>query len=167
MRILFTPEQIATRIKDLGAEIRRDAGDREIVLLGVLKGAAVFLTDLLRAIPGAVRFEFIDKVQDFSDNTIADAMEIDFFNHADLTGKHVYLLKDIVSTGVIEAYLLTQLRASEPASLKLVALLDRPELRTADVQVDYFGFKVDDGTFVGYGLEQQASRGNLPFIATL
>lgn len=167
MKVLFDKEQIARRIDELGAEIRRDAGEREIVLLAVLKGSAVFLADLLRALPGSVRFEFLDKVQDFADETIAEAMEIDFFNHADLRGKNVYLLKDIVSTGVIENYLLSQLRLSEPASLKLVALLDRPEARTVPLETDYAGFRVGDGKFVGYGLEQENSRGNLPYIASL
>lgn len=164
---VFTEQQIAQRVAELGAQIRRSAGDAEIVYLCVLKGAAVFLADLLRNTPGNVRFEFIDKVQDVADNTIEDAMEIDFFGHADLRRRNVYLLKDVVSTGVIETYLLNQLRTREPATLKLVALIDRPEARTVELDCDYAAFQVSDGLFFGYGLEQGRDGANLPYIATI
>jgi hypoxanthine phosphoribosyltransferase len=167
MKPVATEEEIAARIAELGAQLRKDAGDAEIVFLCVLKGACVFLSDLLRRTPGKVRYEFIDKVQDFADNTIADAMEIDFFGHADIRGKNVYLLKDVVTSGVIDSYLLTQLRSREPASLCLVALLDRPEARTVELDCMYAAFTVSDGTFVGYGLDQQGEHSNLPYIARL
>jgi hypoxanthine phosphoribosyltransferase len=167
MRMLYSASQIANRVKDLGDEIRRGAGDADIVLLCVLKGAVVFLADLLRAIPGSVRVEFLDKVQDVADTEVADATEIDFLSHCDLRGKNVYLLKDVVSTGVIESYLMNQLRLREPKSLQLVALLDRPELRTVPLEADYAAFTVSKGTFVGYGLEHSGEHVNLDYIATI
>lgn len=164
---LFDEEQIAARVRALGAEIRRDAGEDEVVYLCVLKGAAVFLADLLRATGGRVCFDFVDKVQDVADTISDDALEIDFFERADLRGRNVYLLKDVVSTGVIENYLLTQLRTREPASLKLVALLDRPDARTVELRADYRAFEIGAGLFVGYGLEQDGRGANLPYIGQL
>lgn len=161
---VFTEEQIATRIRELGAAIRSDAGDSEVFLLGILKGASCFLGDLLRAVPGEVSYGFIDVVRDAADNTIADALEIDFLSYTDIRERHVYVLKDVVSTGVIENYLLSQLRMHEPTLLRLVALLDRPDARTADVTTDFQLFTIADGVFAGYGLEHERRHGNLPWI---
>jgi hypoxanthine phosphoribosyltransferase len=117
------------------------------------------------AIPGEVGYGFINVVRDVADTETAAAMEIDFLNWIDLAGRNVYLLKDVVSTGVIESYLLNQLRQKNPMSLRLVALLDRPDLRTVELECDYRVFKVDEGTFIGYGLELDGRHGNLPYIA--
>jgi hypoxanthine phosphoribosyltransferase len=160
----YSAKEIAKRIAALGARIRGDAGDDGVFLLGVLKGTACFLPDLMRAIPGEVGYGFFDVVREVADTETAAAMEIDFLNWMDLAGRNVYLLKDVVSTGVIESYLLNQLRQKNPASLRLVALLDRPDLRTMELEVDYRVFKVDEGTFVGYGLELDGRYGNLPYI---
>ena len=165
IRPVFTAEQIASRVRDLAAEIRGDAGTHEVFLLGILKGTVCFLADLLRAIPGDTSFAFIDVVRDNADHSIADAVEIDFLSFNDIRGRHVYLVKDVVHSGIIENYLFTQLRVHEPASLHLVALLDRPNSRTVDVRADFRAFTIDeDGTWVGYGLEQMRRFGNLPFI---
>jgi hypoxanthine phosphoribosyltransferase len=162
---VFSAEQIADRMRALGQEIRADAGDREVFLLGILKGASVFLADLLRAIPGDVSFAFIDVVRDAADAHIADAVEIDFLSFTDIRRRHVYMLKDVVSTGVIENYLMSQLRTHDPASLRLVALLDRANARTVDLKADFQAFSIEqDGTWAGYGLEQGQRLGNLPFI---
>lgn len=160
----FSAKEIAKRVGALGARIRDDAGDADVFLLGVLKGTSCFLADLMRAIPGQVSYGFIDVVRDFADTETAAAMEIDFLNWIDIAGRNVYLLKDVVSTGVIETYLLTQLRQKAPAALKLVALLDRPEQRTAELNADFVLFNALDGSFVGYGLEHQGQYGNLPWI---
>jgi hypoxanthine phosphoribosyltransferase len=163
----FDAHAIAARVAGLAKEIRAEAGDGEVFLLGILKGTAVFLADLLRAIPGQVGYGFIDVVRDVADTETANALEIDFLSHTELAGRQVYVLKDVVSTGVIENYLLTQLRLHDPASLKLVAVLDRPNLRTVDLQTDHKAFEVGDGIFVGYGLEQNGRHGNLPYIGRL
>ena len=163
----FSAEQISKRVRELSQQIRTDAGSADIFLLGVLKGTSCFLADLVRAIPGDVSYGFIDVVRDMADAQTADALEIDYFSYSDIARKNVYLLKDVVSTGVIETYLLTQLRSHNPAMLKLVALLDRPGLRTVDLQADYRAFEVEDGSFVGYGLELNGRSGNLPYIGRL
>lgn len=162
---VFSAEQIAQRVRALGHEIRADAGDEEVFLLGILKGSALFLADLLRAITGPVSFAFIDVVRDAADAQLADAIEIDFLSFTDIRRRNVYMLKDVVSTGVIETYLMNQLRSHDPASLRLVALLDRANARTVDLQTDFRAFAIEeDGTWAGYGLEQERRFGNLPFI---
>lgn len=167
IRKAFSEKAIASRVAKLGKRIRHDAGDGEVFLLGILRGASCFLTDLMRAIPGEVSYGFIDVVRDIADTEVATATEIDFLSHINIAAKNVYLLKDVVSTGVIENYLLTQLRQKNPAELKLVALLDRPDQRSVDLEPDYRLFKVDRGAFVGYGLELEGKHANLPYIGKL
>jgi hypoxanthine phosphoribosyltransferase len=165
LRKAFTEKQIAKRVEKLAREIRKDAGDTPVFLLGVLKGTTCFVADLLRATPGDVGYGFIDVVRDAADDLTGDAIEIDFLNYIDIGGKNVYLIKDVIATGVIENYLLTQLRQKGPAALKLVALIDRPNLRTVDLTCDFYAFKVEEGSFVGYGLELEGLRGNMASIA--
>lgn len=163
----YSAEEIAKRIQALGKDIRHDAGSAEIFLLGVLKGTSCFLADLVRAIPGDVTYGYIDVVRDITDSETATALEIDYFSFIDINGKNVYLLKDVVSTGVIETYLIAQLRQRSPKTLKLVAMLDKPAARTVDLQTDFRLFEIEDGSFVGYGLELQGRHGNLPYIGRL
>ena len=163
----YSAEEIAKRVEALGTQIRHDAGSAEIFLLGVLKGASCFLADLVRAIPGDVTYGYIDVVRDVTDAETATALEIDYFSFIDIGGKNVYLLKDVISTGVIETYLLAQLRQHNPKTLKLVAMLDKPNARTVDLAVDYRLFEIEDGSFVGYGLELQGRHGNLPYIGRM
>ncbi|HEV7919868.1 MAG TPA: phosphoribosyltransferase family protein [Thermoanaerobaculia bacterium] len=167
IRKAFSAKEIAKRVAKLGAAIRVDAGASEVFLLGILKGTSCLMADLLRSIEGEVSYGFIDVIRDPADSQIADALEIDFLSHTAITSRQVYLLKDVVSTGVIETYLINQLRQHHPASLRLVALLDRPDLRTVELEADYRVFKVGDGSFVGYGLELEGRGGNLPYIGRL
>jgi len=164
---LFSGEDIAQRITAIGRAIRAEAGSGEVFLLGILKGASVFLADLLRAIDGEVTYGFIDVVRDEADTGVASALEIDFVSYTNISGRDVYVVKDIVSTGVIESYLLAQLRLHSPKALHLVALLDRPSLRTIDLTVDFKAFETDGGSYVGYGLELDAHHGNLPYIGRI
>jgi len=159
---LFTADAIAARVRELGAEIRSDAGTSEVFLLCILKGASLFLADLVRSIDGDVSYGFIDVVRDAADTN--EALEIDFLSFTDIRGRNVYVLKDVVSTGIIENYLFSQLRMHEPAKLRLVALLDRPDARKVDVTTDFRAFTIEDGTFAGYGLEHERRFGNVPFI---
>ncbi len=164
VKTAFTAEEIAGRVSELARQIRTDAGSTEVFLLGVLKGTSCFLADLLRSIPGDVSYGFIDVVRDIADAETATALEIDYFADTDVGGKNVYLLKDVVATGVIENYLISQLRQRKPKILKLVALLDRPGVRTVDIAVDYRLFEIEEGSYVGYGLELHEQHANLPFI---
>lgn len=163
----FSAREIEQRVAALAAELRDDAGAAPIFLLGILKGASCFLADLLRRIPGEAGYGFINAVRDVADTEVATAMEIDFMSWIDLRGRNVYIIKDVVSTGVIESYLLAQLRQKHPTSLKLVALIDRPAARTVDLTVDFRAFEAGGGSYAGYGLEIDGRHGNLPYIATV
>lgn len=160
----FTAEAIADRVQQLAHDIRVDAGSGEVFLLGILKGASVFTADLLRAMSGDVSYSFIDVIRDAADNETADAIEIDFLSFTDIRGRNVYVIKDVVATGVIENYLLAQLRMHGPAKLRLVALLDRFDARTVDIKADFCGFTCEEGAYFGYGLERGGRLGNLPWI---
>jgi hypoxanthine phosphoribosyltransferase len=164
---LFSREQIERRVVELGHEIRRDAGNSEVCLIGILKGASVFLTDLLRAIPGDVHYEWVNVLREVADTETADALELDFLAPIDMAGRHVYMIKDVVSTGIIETYLLSQFRTKNPADLKLVALLDVPESRRIQLIADFQAFTSSRGVFVGYGLEFEGRYGSLPFLGTI
>lgn len=164
IRPVYSAEEIAARAQAVAGEIRRAAGDSEVFLLGILKGASCLLADLMRQLDGSVGYGFIDVIRDSADHG-ADALEIDFLSFTDIRGRDVYVVKDVVATGIIENYLLTQLRVHAPKALHLVALLDRPNARTVDVKTDFSLFTIDhDGTFAGYGLEYEGRFGNLPFI---
>jgi len=167
VKVLYSEQQIQKRVGEIGSAIREDAGEAGVVVIGILKGTTVFIADLIRQISGNVRYEFIDVMTDVSDTETAAALEINFLAHFPIAGQKVYLLKDVVSTGVIETYLLNQLRQKGPKSLNLIALLDRPELRTVPLEVDWAVFTVGDGTYVGYGLEHDHRYGNLPYLGVV
>jgi hypoxanthine phosphoribosyltransferase len=162
--VVMSRDAVAQRVREIGAQIRKERGKEEVLLLCMLKGAFVLTADLLRAIDGKVAVEFIDKIQDIADTVVADATEIDFVSHCNLSGRNVYVVKDVVSTGVIENYLLTNLRLKGPKDLKLVAVVDRPDSRTVSLEVDYAVFQGGDGTYVGYGLEGDGRHANLPHL---
>ena len=129
---VFGAHEIERRVAALAAEIRDDAGESPLFLLGILNGASCFVADLLRRIPGEAGYGFIDVVRDVSHTQIDSTMEIDFLSWIDISGRNVYVVKDVVSTGVIETYLLAQLRQKNPASITPVAPIDRPDARTVD-----------------------------------
>jgi hypoxanthine phosphoribosyltransferase len=163
----FSAREIEQRVAALAAEIRDDAGEAPLFLLGILKGASCFTADLLRRIHGEATYGFIDVVRDSTHTHGESAVEIDFLSWIDIAGRNVYVVKDVVTTGVIESYLLAQLRQKNPARLKLVALIDRPDARTVDLTVDFPAFQGTDGAYAGYGLEIDGRHGNLPYLVTV
>jgi hypoxanthine phosphoribosyltransferase len=163
----FSAHDIERRVAALAAELRDDAGESPLFLLGILNGASCFVADLLRRIPGEAGYGFIDVVRDVSHTKVDSTMDIDFLNWIDIKDRIVYVVKDVVSTGVIETYLMAQLRQKNPTSLKLVALIDRPDARTVDLTVDFRAFEGGEGAYVGYGLEIDGRHGNLPYLGTV
>ena len=164
---VFSAREIEQRVAALAAEIRDDAGEAPLFLLGILNGASCFVADLLRRIPGEAGYGFIDVVRDVSHTQENSTIGIDFLSWIYIGGRNVYVVKDVVSTGVIESYLLAQLRQKNPANLKLVALIDRPDARTVDLAVDFRAFEAGEGAYAGYGLEIDGRHGNLPYLATV
>lgn len=157
-------ERIAERVAQLGAEIRAAYGpDTTITVVGVLKGSFLFMADLVRAIDGPVVCEFLG-VSSYVGTHSSGAVMITQDLKADVSGRHVVLVEDIVDTGLTLEYLRRTLEARNPASLRVVALLDKPSRRKVQVQVDQVGFEIPDLFVVGYGLDLDQLYRNLPYI---
>jgi hypoxanthine phosphoribosyltransferase len=165
--ILLSEKQIRTRIADLGAQITRDYAGLNPLLIGVLKGALFFLSDLMRAIDTQLSLEFM-AISSYGSSTRTSG-EVRIMKDLDvpIEGRHILVVEDIVDTGLTLSYLLANLHARGAASVKLAALLDKYERRQKEVKIDYLGFKIPDEFVVGYGLDFAERYRNLPFIAVL
>jgi hypoxanthine phosphoribosyltransferase len=165
--VLLSEQRIQDRVKELGAEITRDYAGRNPLLIGVLKGACFFLTDLLRAIDTRVGIEFM-AISSYGASTRTSG-EVRILKDLDVPveGRDLIVVEDIVDTGLTLSYLLANLKSRGAASVKLVALLDKFERREREVEIDYLGFQIPDHFVVGYGLDYAERYRNLPFIAVL
>ena len=164
--ILLSQEQIQKRVAEMAQEIRRDfPGD--LHLIAVLKGAFVFLSDLVRAMPGAVSLDFM-AVSSYAKGTTSSG-EVRLLKDLDTTldGRNVIIIEDIVDTGLTLTYLQDILRARNPRSLRTACLLSKPSRRQVDVKVEYIGFTIEDRFVVGYGLDYAERYRNLPHIAVV
>ena len=164
--ILLSAEQIQKRVTELAAQIRRDfPGD--LHLIAVLKGAFIFLSDLVRNMDGHVSLDFM-AVSSYAKGTTSSG-EVRLLKDLDTTldGRNVIIVEDIVDTGLTLTYLQDILRARNPKSLRTACLLSKPSRRKVDVQVEYIGFSIDDRFVVGYGLDYAERYRNLPHIAVL
>jgi len=165
-RPIITRDRIAARVAEVGSQISRDYAGRELVLVGILKGAAVFLADLLRVIEGAVRFELVNVSRETAPR--GEVIELAYATNVHLEGVHAVILKDICHSGVTENYLLTHLAQQRPASLEVAALVDKPVLRRVALAPKYVLFNdTPAGRLVGYGMEYQGRWGNLPDLCLL
>jgi hypoxanthine phosphoribosyltransferase len=164
MKTMFTAEQIATRVAELGAEIRGTYGDDTITAVCVLKGSFVFMPDLVRAIEGDVRIEFLG-VSSYAGTHSTGTVRITQDLKSNVEGKHVLIVEDIVDTGLTLDYLKRVLQQRAPASLRVAALLDKPSRRKVDVDVDFIGMSIPDEFVVGYGLDLDERFRNVPFVA--
>ena len=164
---LFTAEQIQTRVAELGAEIARDYANRNPLLIGVLKGAVIFVSDLLRAIDGRLGVEFM-AISSYGSLTRTSG-EVRIVKDLDVAveGRDILIVEDIVDTGLTLSYLFALLHSRGANSVKLAALLDKWERREREVKIDYLGFRIPDAFVVGYGLDYGERYRNLPYIAVL
>ncbi len=167
LEVLLSEQQIQSRIKELGAEITRDYAGRNPLLIGVLKGACFFLSDLLRSIDTRLGIEFM-AISSYGSSTRTSG-EVRILKDLDVPveGRDLIVVEDIVDTGLTLSYLMANLKSRGAASVKLVALLDKHERREREVEIDYLGFKIPDHFVVGYGLDFAERYRNLPFIAVL
>ncbi|MEP6919585.1 MAG: hypoxanthine phosphoribosyltransferase [bacterium] len=167
LEVLLSEAQLQSRIKELGAEITSEYAGRNPLLIGVLKGACFFLTDLLRAIDTRLGIEFM-AISSYGSATRTSG-EVRILKDLDVPveGRDLIVVEDIVDTGLTLSYLLANLKSRGAASVKLVALLDKFERREREVEIDYLGFKIPDHFVVGYGLDYAERYRNLPFIAVL
>ena len=164
--ILLTEEQIHKRVAEMAAEIRRDFPDK-LHLIAVLKGAFIFLSDLVRHMDGQVSLDFM-AVSNFAKGTTSSG-EVRLSKDLDTTldGKNVVIIEDIVDTGLTLTYLQDILRARGPNTLRTACLLSKPSRRQIDVKVEYIGFTIEDRFVVGYGLDYTEQYRNLPHIAVM
>lgn len=167
LEVLITSEKIVERIRELGAEIARDYSGRNPLLVGVLKGACLFLSDLMRAIDIPLNVEFMAISSYGAEMRTSGEVRIMKDLDVAIEGRHILVVEDIVDTGLTLSYLLANLQSRGAASVKLAALLDKYERREKDVAIDYLGFPIPDKFVVGYGLDFAERYRNLPFIAVL
>jgi bifunctional protein TilS/HprT len=164
-RYLFSKTQIQRRVKSLSKQVSKDYQDKDLVLVGILKGVVCFISDLMQnvSIPVSIDFMAISTPSNSNGSSIKITKDLDI----DIKGKDVLMVEDIVDTGMTLNYILNYLSAHEPASLRVCTFLDKRVRRLIDVPLDYVGYEIPDEFVVGYGLDFQGKYRNLPFIAIL
>jgi hypoxanthine phosphoribosyltransferase len=165
--VLISEEQIRAKVKELARQLSRDYRDKNPVLVGVLNGAFVFLADLIRNLELDCTIDFVAWASYGKDTSSSGVFRIMKDLETNVESKHVLVVEDIIDTGLTLHYLLDTIRARRPASVKVVALLDKPSRRRIEAKADYLGFQVPDAFVVGYGLDFAQSYRNLPFIGIL
>ena len=165
--VLANEEQIQARIDELGRMITADYAGKEPLFVGVLKGCFIFMADLVRACDVKCTVDFM-VVSSYGAGTVSSgAVEIVKDLSQDIAGRDIIIVEDILDSGNTLSYLTRIMKARNPASIRIVTLLDKPERRTAEVQADYVGFTIPDSFVVGYGLDYDQRYRNLPFIGVL
>jgi hypoxanthine phosphoribosyltransferase len=164
--VLVSEEEIQAKVSELGQRISQDYQGEELLLVGLLRGAIVFLSDLMRALDIPVQLDFIG-ISSYGASTESGAVRLVMDLETDIAGRHVLVVEDIVDTGKTLYYLVENLRARQPASLRICALLDKPDRRQVPIDVDYVGFEIPDKFVVGYGLDFSEGYRNLPFVGVL
>jgi hypoxanthine phosphoribosyltransferase len=177
LKVLISREQIAQRVMAMGADINRDYAGQSVVLVGVLKGAAIFLSDLSRQVKVDATFDFIGVSSYGNRPTPAQELKTGWdstgevrltkdMDHS-MIGKNLILVEDILDTGLTLTYLKKLLLARQPNSFRIAALLDKPSRRKQPIQADYVGFSIPDEFVVGYGLDYAEKYRNLPDICVV
>ena len=166
--VLVTEEELKAKVAELGAQISRDYEGKNLLLVSILKGAVVFMADLMRAvsIPCSIDFMVVSSYGGTNTQTTGLVKIVKDLD-ADLTGKDVLIVEDILDTGVTLSNLVPMLKMRNPSSVKICAILDKPTRRKADIQPDYEGFQVPDEFVVGYGLDYNEKYRNLPYVGVL
>ena len=166
-RILISRDEIAARVSDLGSAIGRDYQGRSPLLVGVLKGAIIFTSDLLRAIPQAGTMDFMAVSSYGAGTRSSGVVRLTADLSISIEGRDVIIVEDVIDSGRTISYLRRNLATRHPRSLALCVLLDKVSRREVDVDVDYVGFVIPDEFVVGYGLDYDGWHRNLPDLAVL
>lgn len=164
LKVFITREQIAKRVAEIGAQISKDFAGEPVVLIGVLKGAAIFLSDLSRSITLDSSFDFIS-VSSYG-NAKQNSGEVKMLKDVDqsMEGKNIILVEDILDTGLTLTYLSKILKAHKPKAFRIATLLDKAARRIENIHADYVGFEIPDEFVVGYGMDYAERYRNLPDI---
>jgi hypoxanthine phosphoribosyltransferase len=164
---LVSEEALKQRVRELGEEISRDYEGKDLFLVGVLKGAVFFLSDLMRCIEVPCEVDFMAVASYGSSTDSSGVVRILKDLDATIEGKDVLIVEDIIDSGLTLSYLLRTLRAREPRSLEVCALLTKPERREVDLPIRYTGFEIPNKFVIGYGLDHAERYRNLPYVAVL
>lgn len=165
--ILFTEETVNEKIRQLGAEISRDYDGQDLLVIGILKGAAMFMSELVKRIDFPVEMDFMAVSSYGKSSESSGVVRIIKDLDKSIEGRHVLIVEDIIDTGLTLSYLKNLLEDRKAASVKIVALLDKPERRKAEIRADYLGFSVPDHFIVGFGLDYAERYRNLPYVGVL
>ncbi len=166
-KILVQQDELAHRVRELGREISADYRDEEIFLVGVLKGAVFFLSDLMRHLDVPCQVDFMAVASYGSSTDSSGVVRILKDLDAPIEGRKVLIVEDIVDSGLTLSYLLRTLRARNPESVEVCALLTKPERRKVDLPIRYVGFEIPNRFAIGYGLDHGERFRNLPYVAAL
>jgi len=165
--VLITSQEIDDKVREIGARITEDYRGEKPLLIGILRGAVVIMSDLMRNIDLQCELDFMDISSYGTGTSSSGVVRILKDLEEDITDRHVLIVEDIIDTGLTLSYLLRSLQARKPASLEICALLSKPSRRRADLEVRYLGFEVPDEFVVGYGLDYAGAYRNLPDICVL
>ena len=165
--ILVQRDDLEHRVRELAAEISRDYADRELLLIGVLKGAVFFLADLMRHLDIVCEVDFMAVSSYGASTDSSGVVRILKDLDAPIEGRDVLIVEDIVDSGLTLSYLFRMLRARGPASLEVCALLTKPDRREIDLPIRYVGFEIPNRFAIGYGLDYAERFRNLPYVAVL
>lgn len=160
----FTEEQLDKRVREMAAEISKDYGDETVYMVCILKGSIFFTCDLAKRITSPVEMDFMSVSSYGSGTSSCGVVKIVKDLDVSLEGRNVLVVEDIIDSGRTLSYLLDILKKRNPKSLKLCTLLDKPDRRVVDVDVDYVGFEIPDEFVVGYGLDYDQHYRDLPYI---
>jgi hypoxanthine phosphoribosyltransferase len=165
--ILVQPDDLSRRVRELGEQISADYAGRDLLLVGVLKGAVFFLSDLMRHIRIPCEVDFMAVASYGSATDSSGVVRILKDLDAAIEGRHVLIVEDIIDSGLTLQYLLRNLGARDPASIEVCALLTKPERRKVELEPRYVGFEIPNRFVVGYGLDHGERYRNLPYVAVL
>ncbi len=165
--VLVSSKEIQEKVREMGERITEDYRREKLLLVGILRGAVIFLSDLMRHLELPCEIDFMEVSSYGADTTSSGVVRILKDLQEGITDRHVLIVEDIVDTGLTLSYLLRILRARKPASLEICALLSKPSRRRVDLEVKYLGFEVPDEFVVGYGLDYAGAYRNLPDICIL
>nr|WP_245641261.1 hypoxanthine phosphoribosyltransferase [Thermovenabulum gondwanense] len=166
--ILISEEEIKAKLKELGEKITRDYRDSDnILLVGVLKGAIIFIADLIRHIDLPLEVDFMAVSSYGASTESSGVVRILKDLEQNIQGKNILIVEDIIDSGLTLSYLYNLLKSRNPADIKICTLLDKPSRRKVNIKVDYLGFEIPDYFVVGYGLDYNEKYRNLPFIGVL
>ncbi len=167
MRVLYSAETIAARVREMGLELARDYDGKRPILVGVLKGAVMFLADVARATPIDLELDFVTLSSYGAGTASSGTVRMQSDTRSDIAGRHVIVCEGVVDSGLSLSFLLNKLRSREPASIEVAALLDKVPCRKIEIPVQYAGWRIGAEFVVGYGMDAAEKYRNLPYVGVI